>query len=126
MSDSALGGLKSMLEGGQDEYDWMPTGLRDQEARDQLERQIEHLDPASASDAAEAIAAVERMREQGNFEPGTGKRMKDLRQGSWVPGKDQPTSSGARLIPSEKHKPVAATDRRRMASDVAPAPAKQV
>ncbi len=35
--------LKNMLSGGPDEYDWMPPGLRDQAARDQLDALGESL-----------------------------------------------------------------------------------
>src|SRR5260370_11455875 len=100
MSDSALGGLKSMLEGGPDEYDWMPPGLRDQAARDQLGRQIEHLDPRSASDAHEAINAIELMRKQAADMPPA------------FPGRPTP---GASPLPGRQERE--GVDRRRLAGD---------
>jgi hypothetical protein len=116
LSPAALGQLKEMLEGGPDEYDYMPPGLRDKASRDQLERQIEHLDPRSASDALENIEAIELMRQRGNLERGAGERMAE-RRGSepWHPGRNEPPGSDlpraagkqhapGSLVPSEHHK----------------------
>jgi hypothetical protein len=119
LSPAALEQLKDMLEGGPDEYDWMPPGLRDKGSRDQLERMVEHLDPHSASDALENIEAIELMRQQGNLERGP--RMTERRDGPWHPGKGEPPGSDlprpagklhppGSLVPSEHHK--LATDSR--------------
>jgi hypothetical protein len=95
LSPTALGQLKEMLEGGPDEYDWMPPGLRDRGSRDQLERQIEHLDPRSASDALENIEAIELMRQRGNLERGVGERMAERRGAEpWHPGAGEPPGTG--------------------------------
>jgi hypothetical protein len=95
LSPAALGQLRDMLEGGPDEYDWMPPGLRDKASRDQLERQVEHLDPHSASDALENIRAIELMRERGNLERGTGERLAERRgTEAWHPGKGEPPGTG--------------------------------
>jgi hypothetical protein len=128
LSPAALGQLKEMLEGGPDEYDWMPPGLRDKASRDQLERQIEHLDPRSASDALENIEAVELMRQRGNLERGSGQRMAERRGTEpWFPGQGErvagdmpppfpgrPTPGGHPLPGRQEH---AGIDRRRIAGD---------
>jgi hypothetical protein len=68
----------------------LPPGLRDKASRDQLERQIEHLDPRSASDALENIKAIELMREHGNLERGVGPRMAERRgMEPWFPGQGE-------------------------------------
>jgi hypothetical protein len=101
----------------------LPPGLRDKASRDQLERQIEHLDPASACDAAEAIRAVELMRQRGNLERGVGERMAERRgTEAWHPGAGEPPgtdlpraagkqhSPGSLVPPTSRPKPFTASD----------------
>jgi hypothetical protein len=123
LSPAALEQLRDMLEGEPDEFDWMPPGLRDKASRDQLERQIEHLDPHSASDALENIEAIELMRQRGNLERGVGERMAERRGTEpWHPGKGEPPGTGlphpggvprppGSLVPStSRPKPFTASD----------------
>jgi hypothetical protein len=131
LSPAALEQLKDMLQGGPDQFDWVPPGLRDKASRDQLERQVEHLDPHSASDALENIEAIELMREHGNLERGVGPRLAERRGTEpWHPGKGEPPGTGlphpggavrepGSLVPrTSRPKPFTASDKR-MAGDAA-------
>jgi hypothetical protein len=84
----------------------MPPGLRDKASRDQLERQIEHLDPHSASDELENINAIELMRKQGNLAAGTGARMTERRGTEpWHPGAGEPPGTGLPRAAGKQHVP---------------------